>query len=318
MYSFLKNSLKFGAIFGAVCLQAKTATLVSPYCPETWPGGIEGIKSKHSIICICPEHANLTAVNLDYNNTDKIIFFDLNLNNSLPQNLVKKNVLFQVEARYYDEKYFSNFDRIYTWDDKLIDNKRFFKFYYPYQCEMKEDVPLFHDKKFMCLVVSNWSPQHRLIALDYFSKKPELIDIYGSNLPFIYQNSEMYKGPIPGHHSCDMKYEIMKNYKYCLCSENTLNTYGYITEKIFACFRSGCVPIYWGATNITKYVPSDCFIDFRNFATYDELITFLDTISEDEYNRYLDNIRKFLVSEAAMKFSVDYFESILNDAIEYE
>ena len=39
------------------------------------------------------------------------------------------------------------------------------------------------------------------------------------------------------------------------------NVNGYVTEKIFDAFKAGCVPVYWGAENITKYVPAECFID---------------------------------------------------------
>lgn len=39
---------------------------------------------------------------------------------------------------------------------------------------------------------------------------------------------------------------------------------GYITEKIFDCFFPGVIPIYWGAENVTDYIPQDTFIDRRN------------------------------------------------------
>lgn len=308
---------KLSLLLFITCLHAKTVNIISPFCPETWPGSVETIKKKHTIQCVCPEHANLATVNLDYAQTDKMIFFDLNLNQSLHPSSVKKNVLFQVEARYYDERYFSNFDRIYTWDDNLVDNVRFFKFYYPYLCEMKEDRPRFEDKKFMCMVASNWVP-HRLHALNYFSSFQEFLDIYGKNLPLIFEQSKMYKGQIPGHHSCEAKFEVMKNYKFCLCFENTLNTQGYITEKIFACFRSGCVPIYWGASNITSYIPENCFIDIRNFSSYDELVNFLFNIDKHTYEEYLQNICIFLASSDAKKFSIEYLDKILCEAIEYE
>ena len=34
---------------------------------------------------------------------------------------------------------------------------------------------------------------------------------------------------------------------------------GYITEKIFDSFFAGVVPIYWGAENITDYVPKSLY-----------------------------------------------------------
>ena len=40
---------------------------------------------------------------------------------------------------------------------------------------------------------------------------------------------------------------------------------GYITEKIFDSFAAWCVPVYWGASNVTDYIPEGCFIDRRKF-----------------------------------------------------
>ncbi|MCL1721757.1 glycosyltransferase family 10, partial [Vibrio parahaemolyticus] len=50
-----------------------------------------------------------------------------------------------------------------------------------------------------------------------------------------------YKG------SVESKTHTLKNYKFCICFENAQMIEGYITEKIFDCFFSATVPIYWGA-----------------------------------------------------------------------
>lgn len=46
----------------------------------------------------------------------------------------------------------------------------------------------------------------------------------------------------------DNKQEYLKQFMFNTCPENT-NAYGYVTEKIFECIRSGCIPIYWGSYN---------------------------------------------------------------------
>ena len=80
---------------------------------------------------------------------------------------------------------------------------------------------------------------------------------------------------------------------------------GYITEKIFDCFKARSVPIYWGASDIEKYIPKDCFIDFRDFASYEDLLNFLTSIDEKRYNFYIDNIEKLLADK---KFLSQWFE----------
>ncbi|WP_226896450.1 glycosyltransferase family 10 domain-containing protein [Poseidonibacter ostreae] len=58
---------------------------------------------------------------------------------------------------------------------------------------------------------------------------------------------------------------------------------GYITEKIFDSFFAGCVPVYLGADNITEHIPKECFIDKREFDTYEKLYKYLKNMSDEEY-----------------------------------
>lgn len=82
---------------------------------------------------------------------------------------------------------------------------------------------------------------------------------------------------------------------------------GYITEKIFDCFQAGVVPVYLGASNIQDEVFSNCFIDKREFKTYEELHAYLQTITEEEYNAYIENIRIYLTSDSARLYTQDAF-----------
>ena len=88
----------------------------------------------------------------------------------------------------------------------------------------------------------------------------------------------------------------MKEYKFALCFENSKNYNGWITEKIFHCFFSGCIPIYYGAKNITNIIPSNCFVDYRKFKSKKDLILFLQNIDDKEFKNYIKNISKFLSS----------------------
>lgn len=44
----------------------------------------------------------------------------------------------------------------------------------------------------------------------------------------------------------DNKTEFLKQYRFYICPENA-SVEGYVTEKLFHCIGSGCIPIYWGA-----------------------------------------------------------------------
>lgn len=86
---------------------------------------------------------------------------------------------------------------------------------------------------------------------------------------------------------------------------------GYVTEKIFDSFISGCVPIYWGAPNITDYVPKSCFIDRTDFRSHEDLYVYLSTMSEETHQKHITAIKEFLMSDSAFKFSSRAFVELL-------
>jgi alpha(1,3/1,4) fucosyltransferase len=178
---------------------------------------------------------------------------------------------------------------------------------------MIPDVPAFEEKKLCTMVVGAWNPE-RIAMLDFFAAKPlGVFDLYGQAPPQ-YREHPMNKGRIPGYYSGSEKLSVLKNYRFCVCFENTHTTPGYITEKIFDTFAGGCVPIYWGPENVEKYIPKECFIDYRDFNTNEELYQYITTMTKERYEEYLDNIARYLTSEAASLFSVEYFEQLLYEA----
>lgn len=71
------------------------------------------------------------------------------------------------------------------------------------------------------------------------------------------------------------KIAVLKNDQFCVCYENTKDVRGYVSEKIFDCFKAGVVPVYLGASNICEYVPKSSFVDRRDFASDQEVYDFL-------------------------------------------
>jgi hypothetical protein len=56
------------------------------------------------------------------------------------------------------------------------------------------------------------------------------------------------------------KISLLKSYRYNICAENSHHA-GYVTEKIFEAFYSGCVPIYWGSSPVEpQIIHQDSFI----------------------------------------------------------
>lgn len=61
------------------------------------------------------------------------------------------------------------------------------------------------------------------------------------------------------------KKDFLKNCKYNICPENSIGN-GYITEKIFDAFLSGCIPIYWGDINSEEIqlINNNKYIVYKN------------------------------------------------------
>ena len=106
-------------------------------------------------------------------------------------------------------------------------------------------------------------------------------------LSFAAPRYDSYLGPV------DNKSTTFSKYRFALCYENACVP-GWITEKIFDCMRSGCVPIYLGAPNIDDYVLPSSFIDRRKFRSNKELVDFLTGVTEKEYQQYQAAIKEYL------------------------
>ncbi len=209
------------------------------------------------------------------------------------------------------------------------------KFHYPKaNFAMTPTLVPFKEKKLCTLIASQKSSKHpnelysaRAQVIAFFEKINEThFDFYGGRARNIWtRNFKNYKGPVPTIRSLRDsqlqaqgeidKIECLKNYRFCFCYENTRRVVGYISEKIFDCFKAGCVPIYWGATNIEEYVPPQCFIKRESFKTTQDVYNFIKDMTEAEYQKYMDAIISYLKSEKVKLFSVDSFVNTLMSAL---
>ncbi len=213
-----------------------------------------------------------------------------------------------VQPELYDPKTHARFGKIFTWDDDLVDNKKFFKIHYPALHHRIENIPSFKEKKFCVMIARRLTSRHpkelyskRKETIKFFEKKPAgEFDLYG----FKWKEGKYknYKGPL--HTS---KLEKLKEYKFSICYENMCDVKGYITEKMFDCLAAGVVPVYWGASNVADYIPEGCFIDRRRFANNEEMYQFLKKVTQEEYQAYLDKAAEFLLSDQAKVFTNEYF-----------
>lgn len=248
-----------------------------------------------------------------------------------------------IKPKSWDKEKHKQFKRVFTWNDELVDQKKYFKFNYAHlfpenEASMMKGVKAFNDKKLCTLISANKTVNHplelyseRVLAIRWFEQNAaDDFDLFGigwdkytttnryfrfllSKLPvfsrIIASNFPSYRGKV------DSKCITMNNYKFAICYENAQMLTGYISEKIFDCFFSGCIPIYWGAPNISEHIPKECFIDKRDFPSYDELFTYLKNMSEKEYIDIQNNIKNYIFSERATAYKAESFADTVVDYI---
>jgi|LauGreSBDMM110SN_4_FD.fasta_scaffold11826_1 hypothetical protein len=220
---------------------------------------------------------------------------------------------------YKDIKFFQKyFSKIYLYNSDAIDGGCKFRqalIPIPYDYVLDEYWNNDVRSSKLVLVAGNHAPflksnelySKRIDAIKFFSQN-NLIDLYGRGWN-IHANRRIfwwkyftnyiaikrsYKGPIANKH------EVISKYKFSICFENSIIP-GYITEKIFDCFYSGTVPIYYGAPDVEKYIEPNAYVDFRKFKDFKELDSYLKNISNIEYEK-IKNSGKEFISRGASHF----------------
>jgi Glycosyltransferase family 10 (fucosyltransferase) C-term len=158
---------------------------------------------------------------------------------------------------------------------------------------------------------------HRFKAIEFFSNVPGF-SLFGtrwdktSNLSRALAERIKVLNPQPV--AFRDKMDTLNKFKYCICFENCIHP-GYLTEKIFDCFFAGVIPIYYGAPDVEKFVPKQCFIDFREFESFAELNTFLKGMTLETEQKYLDAASSFVNGNDFEKFTDKYMANQIFDMI---
>lgn len=249
----------------------------------------------------------------------------------------------------WDKNYHDRLDYVFTFDETLVDNKKYF--YYPFAIDTEYfSIPdrivteEEYKKRTLATFVSHSihryiDPNHPCSTLHrryntikwYGENHPEDFGFYGGTfIPrdyyFAFKGIRYVKKILPqnlfhalakymqkdlikvykGELSPLEKFDVIKKYNFYYCYENTTGINGYVSEKIFDCFYSGIVPIYWGAPNVRELIPYDCYIDGNDFKDEESLYNFIKGMSYETYRNYLEEARIFLKSKEMERFTVKY------------
>lgn len=273
---------------------------------------------------------------------------DIVLYNEMPKKLpvsgaISKSHLLLFESELirpdnWDVKRHKHFNKIFTWNDGFVDDKKYYKINFSFELPSVINKEITKKKKLCTLIAGNKRVEH---SLELYSKRVEAIrwferhhpgdfDLYGIGWDrYRFSGSKIIRAlnkikvltrvlapKFPSYKgSVEEKKSTLEKYKFAICYENAKDIPGYITEKVFDCFFSGCIPIYWGANNISDHVPSNCYIDKREYSSYKDLYRFLVDMSDDEYSKRLESIEHFLCSEMAIEFSTQHFATVITKQV---
>src|SRR3989344_4259293 len=281
-------------------------------------------------------------LNKDSKEDYALVFFDMprNMDYFLKNHKNTKKFLIVYESpiknannqKIEDYQYF---EKVFTWNTKVVDDKKIFWVPYSQKIEKDINIDLSNNKKLVSAIfgynlqtskIELYS--ERIKAIKWFQKNhPEDFDLYGAGWSEHYFKDTLYqlnrikilkkifkpnfpswKGEIKN------KEETYQNYKFAICYENSVHE-DYISEKIFDCFFARVVPIYLGASNVTDYIPKEAFIDKRDFRTYEELYSYLKNMPDEEYLKYIEAIKSYLEGEKIYPFSSEYFANTISEEI---
>ena len=239
------------------------------------------------------------------------------------QGMLKRTISIMIESPVVDRKcgeFVLNkiknaFPFFLTYQDNLVDNKKFFKLWPVINItDKKVNLKYYKNEDIACAMICS----RQILAEEkgeLYSKRIEIVDWFENNPD---KKFRIYGKGWNGYSNWGgvirCKEEAYNNAKYAFCIENARRN-GYITEKIFDCFQEGIVPIYLGAPNVESYIPESCYIDLSKFETLDSLWNYLGTISEAEYKNMISEIKKFLENEAdkfSPKLKYDQISTISN------
>lgn len=279
-------------------------------------------------------------------NVGRKIEFELHMNAMRKQLDVPAFVLLmeavQICPANDSQELIAEYRRVFTWRDDLVDQGRYIKINFSNKFHSSSKFGWNNRIGFCCLIANNKSPAKQS-TLDLYSERVKIIrwfecnthgkfDLFGGGWEVLPPRPgrlgrlwhrvawilacragcrafPSYKGKVKD------KRKTLEGYRFSVCYENVKDLPGYITEKIFDCFFAGCVPIYWGASNIVDHIPRGCFIDRREFESHEDLYQYLIDMTEAEYQIRQNAIINFLTSARAKPFAAEFFAKQITTTI---
>lgn len=150
----------------------------------------------------------------------------------------------------------------------------------------------------------NYMPSSQ-ICYRLFRKASNYLPILNSLCP----NNLCYRGFV------EDKMSVLSNSKFNFCFENSINSCGYVSEKIFHCLQAGAVPIYKGYLYIQDVIPKDLYILYDDFDSVSDLLSYCQSFSPNTFQEFSHRAQSFLQSSSFYSFTHDSSVKIISRVI---
>lgn len=202
------------------------------------------------------------------------------------------------------------YEAVFTWRDPLVDGSRYVKLNFASKLDRPLQIDLGAVERNVCtMIAGNKRSRH---PLELYSHRVRAIRWFEAHR---FQDFELHgfgwgDGPEAFPSWCgtpESKLPVLGRFWFSICYENARGIPGYITEKIFDAMKAANVPVYWGPDNVGEHIPPACFIDAREFETYEALYDRLTSMEPEEYAAHLAAAAAFLQGPARETFSDEAF-----------
>lgn len=123
----------------------------------------------------------------------------------------------------------------------------------------------FHKRKKFCAFVAGNPEPHRMMAVEALNNIDRV----------------MLYGPISGKLDPRSKYQILRDFNFTLCFENSIFP-GYYTEKVLQAWVAGTVPLYFSDKNVAIDFNPKSFINRGDFSKLDDFVNEVRSVYDDD------------------------------------
>jgi hypothetical protein len=138
------------------------------------------------------------------------------------------------------------------------------------------------------------------VARHFISYAPNTFDLYGVGWDEDTETQKLCRG-VPESGAL----HLAGNYRFYLAFENHQSETSLISERIWDGLYGDSVPVYRGNKRLARQIPQECFINADSFTNAKQMLDFLVSMKEDEWERYHNAGQEYIRGRKVERFLPD-------------